>query len=192
MARIRKFCAYRALEPRAYTRISKYREKSFIKASPHINIVNFDMGNIKKKFGYEVDLISKQDLQIRHQAMESARMTCNRVLETVLGKNGYYFKIRFYPFHILRENPLAAGAGADRMSTGMKHSFGKPIGRVARIRKGQILFQLKVNKSNLDTAKKALKRASYKLPCPCLIQVTEVKEKSVKPKAAKTELKVAK
>jgi large subunit ribosomal protein L10e len=189
MARIRKFCAYRAIEPRAYTRISKYREKSFIKASPHINIVNFDMGNPRKKFRYTVDLVAKEPVQIRHQAMESARMTCNRLLETTLGKNAYYFKIRFYPFHILRENPLAAGAGADRMSTGMKHSFGKPIGRVARIKKGQILFRLKINKQSIDTAQKALKRASYKLPCPCLIQVTEIKEKVIKPK---TELKEAK
>ncbi|MBW2966656.1 50S ribosomal protein L16 [Candidatus Woesearchaeota archaeon] len=175
MARIRKFSAYRGVEPRAYTRISKFKEKNFVKASPNINIVNFDMGNPKKKFGYELDLVSKSDLQIRHQAMESARMTCNRLLETVLGKSGYYLKVRFFPFHILRENPLAAGAGADRMSTGMKHSFGKPIGRAAQIRKGQVLFQLKVNKQNLELAKKALKRASHKFPCGCLIEVKELK-----------------
>ncbi|MBW2982490.1 50S ribosomal protein L16 [Candidatus Woesearchaeota archaeon] len=187
MARIRKFTAYRAVEPRAYTRISKFKDRNFIKASPHINIVVFDMGNPRKKFGYELNLISKDNLQIRHQAMESARMTCNRLLESTLGKSGYYLKVRFYPFHILRENPLAAGAGADRMSTGMKHSFGKPIGRAAQIRKGQSLLTLKTNKQNLETAKKALKRASYKFPCGCLI---EVKELAAKPK--KTELKVAK
>jgi len=190
MARIRKFCAYRAVEPRAYTRISKFKEKSFVKASPHINIVNFDMGNRRKKFGYKLDLVSKSALQIRHQAMESARMTCNRLLEATLGKSGYHLKVRFYPFHILRENPLAAGAGADRMSTGMKHSFGKPIGRAAQIRKGQTLLTLEVNKQNLEIAKKALKRASYKFPCGCLIEVKEAIEKSVK--AAKPELKVAK
>lgn len=189
MARVRKFAAYRKLEPRPYTRVSKYREKSFIKATPNINIVRFDMGNPTREFGYTLKLISKVDCQIRHNALESARMTSNRLLENTLGKRGYFMKIKTYPFHILRENPLAAGAGADRMSTGMKHSFGKPIGRVARIRKGQILFQLNVNKSNLDTAKKALKRASYKLPCPCLIQVTEME---VKPKAVKKELKAAK
>jgi len=190
MARIRKFSAYRAVEPRPYTRISKFKDVNFIKASPHINIVNFDMGNLRKKFAYQVDLVSKSALQIRHQAMESARMTCNRFLETNLGKNGYFLKIRFYPFHILRENPLAAGAGADRMSTGMKHSFGKPIGRAAQIKEGQALFTLKVNKQSLEIAKKALKRASYKFPCGCLI---DVKELAVKAKVApKKELKVAK
>ena len=127
MARLRKFCAYRRLE-RPYTRVSKFREKSFIRANPNIAIVRFDMGDPTKKFQYQLDLISKDDLQIRHNALESARMTCNRLLENQVGKKSYYLKVRVYPFHILRENPLAAGAGADRMSTGMKHSFGKPIG----------------------------------------------------------------
>ena len=171
MARIRKFCAYRRIKPTPYTRVSKFKDKSFVKASPHINIVIFDMGNPRKKFDYELNLISKSALQIRHQAMESARMSCNRLLESTLGKSGYFLKVRFYPFHILRENPLAAGAGADRMSTGMAHSFGKPIGRAAQIKKGQALLTLRVNKQNLDTAKKALKRASYKFPCGCLIEV---------------------
>jgi large subunit ribosomal protein L10e len=176
MARIRKFCAYRRIKPTPYTRISKFKDMNFVKASPHISIVVFDMGNPNKKFDYEVDLIAKDNLQIRHQAIESARMTCNRLLETTLGKSGYCLKVRFYPFHILRENPLAAGAGADRMSTGMAHSFGKPIGRAAQIRKGQVLFTLKVNKQNLETAKKALKRASYKFPCSCLIESKELKQ----------------
>ena len=47
---------------------------------------------------------------------------------------GYFFQLRIYPHHILRENPLAAGAGADRMSTGMKCAFGKPISVAARVK----------------------------------------------------------
>ncbi len=173
MARLRKFCSYRRLE-RPYTRVSKYREKTFVRASPHINIVHFDMGSIKKKFSYELNLISKDDGQIRHNAMESARQTCNRLLENSLGKGGYYLKIRMYPFHILRENPLAAGAGADRMSTGMKHSFGKAISRAAQVRKGKVLFQLRLNKSNISVGRTALKRAIAKLPCSCRIEVKEI------------------
>ncbi|MBD3249588.1 50S ribosomal protein L16 [Candidatus Woesearchaeota archaeon] len=172
---MRKFCAYRRLE-RPYTRISKYREKSFIRATPHINLVKFDMGNPKREYGYQLDLVSKSDLQIRHNALESARMTCNRLLELQLGKNGYFLKVKPYPFHILRENPLAAGAGADRMSTGMKMSFGKAISSAARIKKGQSIFSLKVNKQNLPLAKKALKRATYKIPCKCHIDIKELKQ----------------
>ncbi|MBR9691511.1 50S ribosomal protein L16 [Candidatus Woesearchaeota archaeon] len=172
MAKTRKFCAYRRLE-RPYTRISKFRHKSFIKTTPNINIVRFNMGAGNKKFGYTLELISKIDCQIRHNAFEAARQSSNRLLENTLGKRGYFLRIRTYPFHIMRENPLAAGAGADRMSTGMKHSFGNPIGSAARIKKGQIIAEIRVNKSSLDTAKTAMKRFGHKLPCGCQIVMKE-------------------
>ena len=174
MARIRKFVAYRKLE-RPYTRISKFKKKSYVKSTPHRTTVRFDMGTRKKKFEYNLDLISKADLQIRHNAIESARMTCNRLLEAQAGKNSYFLRICIFPHHILRENPLAAGAGADRFSTGMAHSFGKPISSAARVRTGQILFHLNINKQYLDLAKLALKRAAKKLPCSCLLKVSEAK-----------------
>jgi large subunit ribosomal protein L10e len=174
MARIRKFAAYRRLE-RPYTRISKFKKKSYIKANPRVGIIKFAMGNPKKKFPYQLELVSKQDLQIRGNALESARMSCNRVLESRVGKTGYHFKVRVYPFHILRENPLAAGAGADRFSTGMKHSFGKAIGNAARIKKGKAILSVGVNKPNIKTAREALKRAQGKLPCSCTIQLKEAK-----------------
>ncbi|MBN2458267.1 50S ribosomal protein L16 [Candidatus Woesearchaeota archaeon] len=170
MAKIRKFCAYRRLE-RPYTRKSKYRKLSFIKSTPHSKIVRFECGNLKDKFEKKVDLVSKNALQIRHNAIESARLSSNRMLEKNLGKVGFRLSIRIYPHHVLRENPLASGAGADRMSTGMKMSFGKPIGSAARVKEGQTLLTVSVNKNNVDLAKKALKRASYKFPCPCSIVV---------------------
>ncbi|MBW2963598.1 50S ribosomal protein L16 [Candidatus Woesearchaeota archaeon] len=168
MARLRKFVAYRGLE-RPYTRASKYKKQNFVRAVPHNTIVRYEMGDPKAKFDTTLNLISGAGIQIRHNAIESARQTTNKLLETSLGKNEYFFKIMMYPFHVLRENPLASGAGADRMSTGMKKSFGKPIGLAAQVRPGKILMQVKVNKKNLATAKKALKRASQKLPCSCKI-----------------------
>lgn len=60
------------------------------------------------------------------------------------------------------------------MSTGMAHNYGKPIGIAAQVKIGQPLFTLKVNKENLDLAKKALKRASYKVPCSCSITVEKI------------------
>ncbi len=173
MAKTRKFCAYRALESRPYTRISKYREKSYIKASPQNNIVRYNMGSATKEFDFTLELRSKIDCQIRHIALEAARVSSNRWLESNLGKKGFFMRIRTYPFHILRENPLAAGAGADRMSTGMKHSFGNPVGSAARIKKGQIIFEIKVNKSKLDIGKIAIKRASHKLPCSTQVVIVQ-------------------
>lgn len=176
MARLRKFAAYRRLE-RPYTRISKYRKKSYIRASPNRLVVRYNMGHPTRHFDYKLNLVSKEILQIRHNALESARMTCNRLLEKSLGKTGYRLTLRVFPHHVLRENPLAAGAGADRMSTGMAHSFGKPISSAAQIKKNQPIFTLNVNRTYLDLAKKALKRAQYKLPCPCLINITETPKK---------------
>lgn len=169
MARIRKFCAYRRLE-RPYTRLSKYKKKNFVRTRPNITLVKYDMGELGKSFPYELTLVSKDQLQIRHNALESARMTANRALEKNLGKAGWKFKINVFPHHILRENPLASGAGADRMSTGMKKSFGKSIGTAAQISKGQRVFTIQTSKVNLPTAKLALERASKKLPCSALIK----------------------
>ena len=137
---------------------------------PHIKIVRFDFGDPNKQFDYSLDLIPKAAIQIRQEAIESARQTSNRLLEKKIGKTDFHFKIRIFPYHVLRENPLAAGAGADRMSTGMQKSFGKPIGVAAQVRKGQKIMTLSVNKEHLDVAKEALKRASKKMPCSFYIQ----------------------
>ena len=169
MVKLRKFSAYRALE-RPYTRISKYKKKSFIKTTPNVKIVRFKTGNLKKEFPYSLHLVSKDDLQIRDNALESGRQSANRVLELTLGTGGYFMQLRPYPHHILRENPLAAGAGADRFSTGMQKSFGKPIGSAARIRKGQKIVTVSVNKQHLGLAKKALDRFRKRVPGSYLIQ----------------------
>ncbi|MBW2979817.1 50S ribosomal protein L16 [Candidatus Woesearchaeota archaeon] len=174
MPRIRKGCSYHKLE-RPYTRISKFRQKSFIRANPALRVVRFNMGNDKKKYKYTLSLRSNRDIQIRDNALESARQTSNRVLEKVLGAAGYFMKVKLYPHHVLRENPLAAGAGADRFSTGMQKAFGKPLGSAARVKKGQVLFELRVNKASLELARKALTRAAKKLPCSCLIEIKENK-----------------
>ncbi len=174
MVKLRKFSAYRILK-RPYTRISKYKKKSFIKTTPNVKVVRFKTGNLKKKFPYSLHLVSKQELQIRDNALESARQTANRVLELTLGTGGYFMQLRPYPHHILRENPLAAGAGADRFSTGMQKSFGKPVGSAAIIKKGQKVVSVSVNKQQLELAKKALTRFKKKVPGSYLIQ-TEVKK----------------
>ena len=132
MAKLRKGCAYRRIE-RPYTRKSKYRKKSYVRASPVSKVVRYHMGNLKKAFDVKFELVAKNSLQLRHNCLEAARLTSNRTLEKALSKSGYRLVLRPFPHHVLRENPLAAGAGADRMSTGMKNSFGKPIGIAADI-----------------------------------------------------------
>ena len=131
------------------------------------------MGDLKRDFKYTVCIKANDSLQIRHNALESARLTSNRLLEKTCGKNGYKLKIMVYPHHILRENPLASGAGADRMSTGMKKSFGKPIGLAAQVRKGQKLFEVSVDENFLEVGKKAMDRIKHKVACSCKVEVKE-------------------
>lgn len=173
MAKKRKFCAYRRLE-RPYTRKSKFKKKSFVRASPVTKVVKFDLGNLAKDdWEYSVQLISKDDLNIRDNALESARQISNKYLENNIGKENYHLRIKAFPHHMLRENPLASGAGADRMSTGMKMSFGKVIGIAARVKKGKVLFEIGTEKDFLEKAKTALVKASTKMPGSCTVQIAK-------------------
>ncbi|MCK4714974.1 MAG: 50S ribosomal protein L16, partial [Candidatus Aenigmarchaeota archaeon] len=82
------------------------------------------------------------------------------------------FKIKIFPHHVMREHALATGAGADRFSTGMQKAYGKSIGTAARVREGQELMYIRVNKENLDSALESLKKAGKKLPCKITVAVT--------------------
>ena len=175
MARLRKFVCYRRIDKKPYTRYSKYKKYSFLKAKPNCRIARFNTGDAKREFDLKVHLISKEPVQIRDNALESARVTCNRSMERDIGKGNFYLTVRVYPHHILRENPLASGAGADRLSTGMAHSFGKPIGIASRVKDKQQLITLRVDKNQILPAKKALIKASKKLPCKCKVIFEEFK-----------------
>lgn len=169
MARLRKFKCYRSIK-RPFTRFSKYRHLSYVRSRPAVRISRFNTGK-PKDYSATLHLVSTKRIQIRDHALESARQTTNRQLERSLGKGMYYFRMRVYPHHIIRENPLAAGAGADRLSTGMSHSYGKSIGRAAQVKIGQQLFTVQFNKAKLMEAKRAMQKASYKLPCACKVVV---------------------
>lgn len=173
MATLRKAKCYRnAVRP--YTRKSKVKSKSYIKTIPPNRIVRYEMGDPKKKFKYEVSLVSKEKAQIRHNAIESARQVTNRRLQLKLGLANYFLQIKVFPHHILRENRMLSGARADRLQTGMSHAFGKPMGLAAQIKKGKKIFTLKVDDNGLIAAKEALKLSIPRFPVKCLIEVKKV------------------
>ena len=160
---------YRRLE-RPNTRQSRKKpKKGYVKGVPDPKIHKFEMGNRTKKFPQKFSLVTKRGVQIRHNALEAARVSCHKVLTNGLGEEGYFMKILVYPFHVMRENALATGAGADRFQSGMRQSFGKPIGLAARVKKEQALISVWCESGKEVTAKKALKTASYKLPVRCKV-----------------------
>src|SRR3989338_6994543 len=117
MAKLRKFVSYRNIK-RPYTRTSKFKSKGYIIMTPNTKVVRFDTGDVNKDFKYTLNLLSKAELNIRENALESARQTSNKLLESYLGVNGFHLKVKVYPYHVMREHALAAGAGADRFKIG--------------------------------------------------------------------------
>ncbi len=168
MAKLRPGRCYRKLE-RPYTRVSKRKpSKDYVKGAPPSRITQFEMGT-KRKYDSVVYLISKDSCQVRHNALEAARISIVKHMEKHVKE--FFIRIRPYPHHVLRENPLATGAGADRYQKGMRLAFGKPIGRAAQIDKGQIIAEVHVDEGFIKVAKEALKKAAYKLPMPCRIEI---------------------
>jgi large subunit ribosomal protein L10e len=143
---------------------------------PGLKISHFEMGDPNEEFDVRLDLISLQNIQLRHNALEAARQAANRHLEKKLGKHDYFLKIRVYPHHILRENKMATGAGADRVQSGMRGSFGKPIGKAARVKEGQVIMSVSVRKGKEDVAKEALRRANAKFPRSTRVETVSLVE----------------
>ncbi|MCD6590343.1 MAG: 50S ribosomal protein L16 [Candidatus Aenigmarchaeota archaeon] len=162
---------YRKIE-RPYTRISVRRpRRSYVKGVPASKIHRFETGKPKDEFKTRLYLVSKNACQIRHNALEAARVAAVKALSKTIGESNYFLKVLVYPHHVLRENPLATGAGADRFQTGMRLAFGRPIGTAAQVKKNQRVFEVRVSSGHEDKAKKALKIASSKLPVTWKIEV---------------------
>ncbi len=163
---------YSSLKQRPYTRIAiKVPERNYVGAVPPLRIRQFNMGNPLKDYTHVVDLIAEEGVQIRDNAIEAARISIHKFLQNKIGKDNYFMRIRVFPHQILREHKQAQGAGADRVSQGMSHAFGKPIGRAVRVRKGQVIMSVLVMEENIELAKQALLRAKDKLPCEVSVRV---------------------
>jgi len=141
----------------------------YIHGAPALKISKFMMGDTKSQFEYRFSLVAQGPVQVRHNALEAARVSANKVLFDALGETGYKIHLRLYPHIILRENRMIATAGADRLQEGMRRAFGKPTGRAARIKFGQSILDIYVNSNAVETAKQALRAGSKKLSVACVI-----------------------
>jgi len=178
---------YSSTKDRANTRHAvKVQKRDYIGAVPGLKTRQWNMGNGIKEFTHVVDLCIKcgsQGIQLRDNAFESARMLINRHLVVSIGKEDFFLKLRVYPHHILRENKQAQGAGADRVSKGMSHCFGKSMGRAARLRNGQKIFSLLVAEKDVEAGKKALLCSASRFTCKVTTKVgTDIASIGTKPK----------
>jgi len=146
----------------------------YIHGSPSPKVSKFNMGDLSTHFARRVHLVSREAVQIRHNALESARVSANKVLFDKYGETGYRLQLCVYPHIILRENKMIATAGADRLQEGMRRAFGKPTGRAARVHDGQSILIVYVPEDGVEVAKKALDTASTKFPMRTRITIEEV------------------
>tara|TARA_B110000014_G_scaffold259927_1_gene248635 strand:- start:308 stop:808 length:501 start_codon:yes stop_codon:yes gene_type:complete len=152
-----------------------YANTRHIKGKPQIKIAKFNSGNKKRQFDYCVQLLINEKIQIRHMAIEATRLAANKTLEKTTGETGYSSRLRIYPHVRLRENKTIAAAGADRLSEGMRRSFGKANSLAARVKQGQVIMEMNVDKEHVDAASSALRKACVKLPGTPTIKVLEIK-----------------
>ena len=162
---------YRRLKGPAYTR------RKYIGGVPNNRILNFYAGNRRAaetgEFLMELNLLADESCQIRHTALEAARVISNATIRKAAGAMNYALRIHTYPHHVLRENKQATGAGADRVSQGMRCSFGKNVGTAARCKRGTTIISISTDAKNFLKAKDALRKASMKIPSPCTTVVAK-------------------
>ena len=157
-----------------YKKNHAYTRKKYMGGIPGSKIVKFTMGNTSKEFKYRVELINIKYVQIRHNALESARIAANRVLEKNVGRENFMLKIIPYPHQVIREHKRVNVAQADRFQEGMKKAWGKPTYVAARVQALQPIIIAEVDDEGIVHAKEALKRASAKFPSKCRIVVKEI------------------
>ncbi|WP_119817363.1 50S ribosomal protein L16 [Halalkaliarchaeum desulfuricum] len=159
---------YREISKPAYTR------REYVTGVPGSKIAQHNMGNLQSDpddYPIHISLRVEEEVQLRHGALESARLSANRHLLQEIDQENYKMVLRKFPHHVIRENKQATGAGADRVSDGMRQSFGKPVGTAARIGADEPVFTAYCHPEDADTVKEAFRRAYNKISPPCRIVV---------------------
>jgi large subunit ribosomal protein L10e len=155
-----------------------YVRREYISGKPQIKIARFSSGEAKNNYDYRVELAVTEKIQIRHNALEAARLAANKTMAKA-GETSFFSMLKVFPHVILRENKMIATAGADRLQEGMRRAFGKSTGLAARVRPGQVIFEANIMASNLNLVKQGFKVAASKIGCPTVTRVISLKEQTL-------------
>lgn len=161
MAKTRPGRLYKQIKSQSFTR------REYMGGVPGSRIVQFENGDTKGEYPVVCHLVVEERVAIMHNSLESARIASNRVMIKGAGASGYHMKVRVYPHEVMRENKQASGAGADRVSQGMRRSYGKNTATGARLEAGQAVLTFRVKPEHFVVAKEAARKANMKLPVPC-------------------------
>jgi large subunit ribosomal protein L10e len=166
---IRPARCYNKLE-RPYTRQSRKRpRKGYVKGVPEVKIHRFEEGIRKPEYTLRLRLIIKTPVQIRDNALESIRVSTSKAITKKIGEGNFFMKMLVYPHHVIRENAMSTGAGADRFQSGMRLAFGRPAGSAARVMKNQPIVEVLSKPEHELVIKKAMRSVFGKIPAPCTV-----------------------
>ena len=140
-----------------------FYNKKFAPGAPNPKVARFSTGKYRPDYDYLFKLVSEGRVQIRHNALEAARVAASKKV-TLVGEENIVLRVVSFPHLVLRENKMIATAGADRLQEGMRKAFGKPIGLAARVDIGDTVLELSLKAENFEKGKEAMKAASTKLP----------------------------
>ncbi len=154
-----------------YVRGQVSTRREYMGGIPASRITQFVVGNKQAKFPIKLSLVANEQCQIRHNALESARITVNRTMEKKVGTTNFRLHILLYPHVVLRENKQATGAGADRVSQGMRAAYGKVVSTAARVKENQTIMTIETTEPFISEAKEALRKAGMKIPSPCTVNI---------------------
>jgi large subunit ribosomal protein L10e len=148
-----------------YQKNKPYIKSRYCRGVPDPKIRIYDVGAKKAAvdlFPFVAHLVCDEKQQVSSEALEAARVAINKHLTKTVGKEGYHIRMRAHPFMVLRANKMLSCAGADRLSSGMRHSYGKPIGVAARVRIGQVLISVRAKDASMPNVIEALRRGKFK------------------------------
>ncbi|ABA27271.1 ribosomal protein L10e (nucleomorph) [Bigelowiella natans] len=166
----RPFKCYRFIKNKPYPK-SKYCKKC-----PVSKIKMFDIGDKRAKkniYPCCINLVNLQPINISSECLESVRIVMNRNLTKSIKNKKFHLKIKMHPLHILRNNKMLSRAGADRVQTGMRNSFGKPESICARVKKNKSILSVRCRYKDEDNVINALKQACYKVSGFQIIQISK-------------------
>ena len=150
-----------------------YTSKQFAPGAPNSKVARFTTGKSRNDYDYKFKVISDGRVQIRHNALEAARVAASKKV-ALLGEENFLLRVVTYPHVILRENKMIATAGADRLQEGMRKAFGKPIGLAARVGIGSVVLELSVKAENFEKGKEAMWAAGTKLPMKTHVEIVQL------------------
>ncbi|EJW02665.1 ribosomal protein L10.e [Edhazardia aedis USNM 41457] len=159
-----------------YCKNKPYIKSRYCRGVPDSKLAIYDLGKKKaniQDFSCCVHLLSMEIEQISAEALEAGRVAANKYMVKNAGKENFHMKIRVHPYHVLRINKMLSCAGADRLQSGMRGSYGKAYGRATRVKIGQILFSIRTKEQYQGVAQEALRRAKNKFPGKQIVRASD-------------------